>query len=89
MFGVGKMRTTIQWVLFSLQRRRKDLSLGVEPLQRAEVSDNPCEEQDKEMITETVKLPGSFEGPLKGNHEVTVEQSHPAVLQITPAGEDE
>lgn len=47
----------------------------MEPWKRAEkVSSNLCEEWDEKMITETVELLGSFEGPFEVcDHEIIVE----------------
>lgn len=65
-------------------KEEKGSSARLEPLKRIEKgSSNPCEEQNKEIITETVKVLGSFEGPLVvcELHEILVEQICPVVLQ--------
>ena len=40
-------------------------SARLEPLRIEKGTNNLCEEQDKEIITETVKVLGSCEGPLE------------------------
>lgn len=78
-----------QIYMASIFSSKRSLRLGVKPLRRLQVSNNPCKEQDRDMITEPLKLLGSFEGPLEVcDHETAVEQIGPVVLQITPTGND-